>query len=218
MKFQSIKCWLLLLLAAVGFVSCSETKDEVEEYTRWQETNESYWTQLYNTTKGKIAAGDNSWKLFLNYSFENQTPNGDAIDYAPSDYVIVHVLEEGAGSGCPMYTDTARVHYRGRLIPSATYTAGFQFDSSWKGDYNLQTMRPADFAVSDVVDGFCHSLAENAHWRPLGGVYPVSAWIWIFSQFVCPGLFHTDLRCDAGGLMPVREIRCPRCKQAFPLV
>jgi FKBP-type peptidyl-prolyl cis-trans isomerase FklB len=76
-----------------------------------------------------------------------------------NNYIIVHVLERGnSTSGSPLYTDSVMVNYRGRLIPSATYTAGYLFDRSYSGAYNPQTMNPAKFAVSGLVDGFTTAL------------------------------------------------------------
>ena len=70
------------------------------------------------------------------------------------DHILVHVVNEGVGSGCPLYTDTVRVHYRGRLIPSPSYAEGLVFDQSWSGDYNLALMTPVKFGVAALTSGF----------------------------------------------------------------
>lgn len=147
--------WPLCLLAVVfSLTSCSENDDDVAEFPNWKSTNETYWKQLYSETQAKIEAGDNTWKIIPNFSV---LPSAD-LDQ--DQYIIVHVKEEGTGSGCPLYTDTVSVNYSGRLLPSTSYTGGYQFDSSYTGDLNPETARPTSFAVSGVVDGFSTALQK----------------------------------------------------------
>ncbi len=154
-----------LLLTTGTFFSCSEDKIEtIEEYPNWKSTNEAYWSKLYNETKQKIDAGDTSWKIILNYTYQNQTnPSGTPPTYRPDQYIIVHELEKGTGAGTPLYTDSVHIHYRGRLLPSTTYTAGFITETSWDTDnFNPLTARPAQMRVSKTVDGFATAL-QNMH-------------------------------------------------------
>ena len=134
--------------------SCSESDNEVEEYPQWKATNEAYWQQLYSETQQKINAGDNTWKIIPKYSVVADE------DLARDEYIIVHVIEEGKGAGCPLYTDTVSVNYSGRLLPSTSYSGGYQFDASYTGAYNPGTARPTSFAVSGVVDGFATALQK----------------------------------------------------------
>ncbi|MCR5077876.1 MAG: FKBP-type peptidyl-prolyl cis-trans isomerase [Prevotella sp.] len=158
-----------LLLSSGILSSCSEDKDTVEEFANWQSANDTYWSSLYKTTQQKIASGDNSWKMILNYTFQNQSsPSGAAISYRPENYVIVHVEESGTGTKSPLYSDSVAVHYQGRMIPSATYTAGLIFDTSWAGDtFNAAISRPAHLYAGGVVDGFSTALQQmhkGDHW------------------------------------------------------
>ena len=121
-----------LMLSAGLLTSCTEDNNEVEEFADWKAVNDKYWTNLYNETKQKIANGDTSWKIILNYSYQNQVHNADGTQtYAPEKHIIVHELEKGKGAGVPLFTDSVHVHYQGRLLPSTTYTSGLIFDSSW---------------------------------------------------------------------------------------
>lgn len=157
MKVKSqIIFFTLLMMATFGLSSCSEDDNEVEEFPDWQEYNEAYWNELYSTTEQKIASGDTSWKIIRNYSFtENAVLEN-------TDYIIVNVKEEGTGSGCPLYTDSVRVHYQGRLLPSTSYSAGYLFDSSWTGDFDARTAIPAKLAIDGVIDGWATAL-QNMH-------------------------------------------------------
>ena len=170
-RFFLTATMLFVAVFSVGLLtSCSEDKDETDEFANWQEKNTNYWNQLYSETKQKIANGDKSWKIFLNYSMQGQTDPSGQITYKPEDHIIVHELEKGTGTKSPLYTDSVLVHYQGRLIPSQTYTAGLIFDSSFGGAnglvYNPLTSRPAQLLIGGekggVVDGFATAL-QNMH-------------------------------------------------------
>ncbi len=150
---------------ALLFSSCSEENDEVEEFPDWQETNDEYFTSVYNEATRLISYGDPTWKVFLNWALPEEN---SAFAAGMEDYIVVEVLEEGMGSGCPLYTDNAWVHYRGRLLPSVSYPSGYIFDQSYYGDFNEQTASPVSFLVSDLIDGFTTALMNmhiGDYWR-----------------------------------------------------
>lgn len=152
---------LCLLALCPLLTSCSEEDDTEEEFVDWQERNMAYFNNLYQTTKAKIDAGDTTWKII---------PSWQLVDEAatlPTDYIIVHVLKEGTGSGCPIYTDKVRVHYQGRLLPSASYSGGYVFDSSWTGTFDPETAKPFERNVSGLIDGWITALEQmhiGDHW------------------------------------------------------
>ncbi len=134
-RAASVFCLGGMLLSAGLFTSCTEKDNTVEEFTNWQSKNETYWNKLYTTTQQKIKSGDTSWKIILNYTFQNQKQtSGSALTYSPEDYIIAHVEQAGAGTASPLYSDSVSMHYMGRLIPSTTYTSGLIFDKSWSND------------------------------------------------------------------------------------
>ena len=113
MKIHLIILYLLALLAPVGLLSsCSESDNEEEEFPNWKKTNEQYFNNLYAMAKSSADMGDKSWKVIRQWSLEESTAKD------PYDYIVVNVLENGTGSGCPLYTDSVKVHYEGRLLPS----------------------------------------------------------------------------------------------------
>lgn len=163
-KIQYILTSVAVLLA-MALSSCSENLNEVEEYPDWQSTNESYFSNIYTTAKNSIAAGGDNWKIFRGFSLNE--------DIATHDYnhIVVEVLEEGTGSGCPLYTDSVKVHYLGRLLPSTSYTSGYVFAQSYYGDYNPNTASPVNLAVATntyTPDGLCTALQQmhiGDRWR-----------------------------------------------------
>lgn len=134
---------------ATAAVSCSEDDNTVEEFPNWQETNTAYFNDVLATARGNA---DGSWKVFKTWSKE------DTIQGIPADYIAVKVLEEGTGSGCPMYTDSVRLHYRGRLIPSTSYADGFVFDETYDGEFSPETCTPVSMLTMNTVDGFATAL------------------------------------------------------------
>jgi peptidyl-prolyl cis-trans isomerase len=168
-----------MMLSAGLFTSCTENDDTVEEYANWQSKNKTYWDNLYTTTQQKIKGGDTSWKIILNYTFQNQKQTtGSALTYRPENYIIAHVEQAGTGTTSPLYSDSVSMHYMGRLIPSTTYTSGLIFDKSWSSNqFNAATSRPvhsnigltydAEGKPTSLVDGFTTALMSmhrGDHW------------------------------------------------------
>ena len=168
-----------MMLSTGLFTSCTENDDTVEEYANWQSKNETYWDNLYTTTQQKIKGGDTSWKIILNYTFQNQKQTtGSALTYRPENYIIAHVEQAGTGTTSPLYSDSVSMHYMGRLIPSTTYTSGLIFDKSWSSNqFNTATSRPvhsyigltydAEGKPTSLVDGFTTALMSmhrGDHW------------------------------------------------------
>ena len=156
MKKHPLFYLIVLMMSVLTMASCGETDGEVEEYADWQNKNDTYFTQLYASTQQRIAKGDASWKIIRNWSLPDDNEHFHA---ELNNYIIVHVLESGhSTSGSPLYTDSVQVNYRARLIPSASYAAGYVFDKSYSGAYDPQAMIPSKLAVSSVVDGFATAL------------------------------------------------------------
>ena len=152
-------------LLLLGFMaSCQESDDKVEEYPNWQYTNEQAFLKVYNEAKASIAAGERDWKLYKGCL----RPDVSEKEFLPTDYVVVRVLEEGTGSGCPLYTDTVRVAYRGHYIPTASYPEGLVFDQTYLDDFNWKTAGTAKFQTGALVDGFATALMHmhvGDRWR-----------------------------------------------------
>ena len=106
------------VLSSSVLTSCKEENDAVEEFPNWKDKNEKYFDNLYQQTKQKIASGDKSWKIITKWSLNEE------IATKAVDHIVVHVLKEGTGSGCPLYTDSVRVNYSGRMpatMPSSCF-------------------------------------------------------------------------------------------------
>ena len=178
-RVAGVFCLGGMMLSAGFFTSCTEKNNTVEEYANWQSKNETYWNKLYTTTQQKIKSGDTSWKIILNYTFQNQKQtSGSALTYSPENYILAHVEQAGTGTTSPLYSDSVSMHYMGRLIPSTTYTSGLIFDKSWSSNtFNAATSRPNHSYIGlsydsqgkpiSLVDGFTTALMSmhrGDHW------------------------------------------------------
>ena len=162
-KFLYISLTLLVALLS----SCSETSNESSEFDNWQQRNDQYYAEIFAKAKAAADNGDKSWKVIRSFTKPTTTT-------APTDYIVVKVLHDSGLEGNdkrPLATDSTKVHYRGYLMPSDSYnttvegypaTVGYQFDSSWYGDYNLGTMTPSRMVPGEMVNGFTTALI-NMH-------------------------------------------------------
>ena len=85
------------------------------------------------------------------------------------DYVLVKEVssEEDAPEATPYLNDTVQIHYVGNLIPSPSYSAGYQFDQSYLEPFDWDTAVPRKFAVNGVVTGLTTALLKmhkGDHW------------------------------------------------------
>lgn len=153
MKERHIIGLLALIMAVLSLASCSEEDNTVVEYPDWQATNEQYYDNLFATARQKEASGDKSWRTYMLWSLDSATATHSY------DHIVVHVLSESGETVSPYISDTVRVHYKGSLLPSATYKTGYVFDQSYKGDsFNAATAVPVKFGVSEMVSGFTTAL------------------------------------------------------------
>ena len=163
--------WVIGLLFSASFAitSCDETDGAVDPYFNWEERN-----QLYIDSIAKVAqANPDEWKMIHTFKF---TPQLGDLDLDVNDYIYCKVLEEGAGSVKPLYTDSVTANYRGKLIPLYDGTETV-FDQSYQGELNSDIAQPVGFAVDGVIEGWTTALqhmVEGDRWEvyiPYGLAY-----------------------------------------------
>ena len=144
----SLVTWLMpfCLLTVVPLISCEEDDDDEEyeaEYENWQQRNDEVLAQW---------ASDPSFRKIKNYALNEKATAGN------SDYIYVKVIEEASGTETPLLTDTVRVAYRGRLIPSKSYPNGMVFDQSYLNEFSWATASPSQGA--SWITGFQTALLQ----------------------------------------------------------
>ena len=160
MKITKLFWLLALLLTSGAVVSCSETDEDatVGEFADWQARNDAY----FYTLEDSLASNPLVWKKLITYSKAATATNPN------TDYIYVKVLVRSDETGSPLYTDTARVAYRGRLIPSATDPEGYVFNKTFVGNFDIHTTDVSNLAVKNYVDGFATALMymhKGDYWR-----------------------------------------------------
>ena len=143
----------ILLSSSFFIASCSEETETEGEWDNWQARNDAVIDQW---------ATNSSYHKIKTYT---KDPNSTGKN---SDYIYVEVLESGSGTESPLYTDTVRVAYRGRLIPTKSYVEGYIFDETYVGDFNWTTAGVANFTASAMIDGFTTALMnmhKGDYWR-----------------------------------------------------
>lgn len=159
MKNIIILSTMLLTLFALG--SCSES-EEVSEYDNWQVRNQQY----VDSIAALADAGTDGWTKIVAYtlvdSVENKNPD-------PNHYVYVQKVSQGEGTRYPMYNDSIRVHYLGRLIPSEAYPQGRIFGKSYStNELNEATDVPTLMALNSNIVGFATAtlhMVEGDAWK-----------------------------------------------------
>ena len=149
----------VLTMGLCGLSSCSEEDAEEEEFGNWKARNEQF---LASVATDSMQSGG-SWERYKMYSLD-QTAEG-----AVTDYVYVKKLgHDGESTVKPNFTDSVRVIYQGRLIPSASYSDGYIFDGTVYGNYSVKTAYTSKHLVSGMVDGYATALQHMTvgdHWR-----------------------------------------------------
>ena len=142
---------MILLLSMGAVVSCSESDDEEAsaEFANWQARNDAFFLTLEDS----LNADPSNWRKVKTYTKDEKTP-GEV-----TDYVYMKVLNAGDPyAEYPLFSDTVRISYRGRLLPSATYPEGYVFDQTYSGTYNVRTAASVTGVVSGYTIGFSTAL------------------------------------------------------------
>ncbi len=164
-------CLFALMLVAV---SCKdEDSTVVEEFPNWQSKNDFYFASLYNDTKAKIDAGDTQWLLLPGFNKPDLHTSSVPYPYAYYDYVVVEkITEPGVDNSdevnSPLDTDSAEVHYIGKLLPSTSYPDGAEFNRSYDGEFDPVVATPISFYVGGLIIGFrtaLYRMHRKDHWR-----------------------------------------------------
>ena len=171
----------LMCAVAPLLTSCEENLEEHNEYVNWKARNSEAFLLRLNEAKQAISQakaqyGDEwekhcKWRLFRTYCLPEEAPA------KATDTVCVEILTAGTGSGMPLYTDSVRVNYLGRLIstdleqPLGTIVKAFDH-SGYSSDpddvFDPNFAVPATFLVSNTVEGFT-TVLQHMHigdlWR-----------------------------------------------------
>lgn len=152
---------LALPLWGLGGISCQEN-EEVGEYDNWQERNQHYVDSIARLAN----SGTDGWSKLIAFTMAD---TNESVSSNNNHYVYIQKLESGTGTTSPLYNDSIRIHYLGRLIPSASYPQGYIFGKSYSTyTFNEETDVPALMATKDNIVGFATAtmhMVEGDRWK-----------------------------------------------------
>lgn len=175
---KKILYFLLALLPLVGFTACDDNIAETDndEFSHdWVNRNAKFFDERMADAKKAIADAQNTygqdwenhcdWRIYRSFA---KMPGG-----VTADSICVKITERGTGSGYPLYTDSVRVNYIGRLIPTENYPDGRVFDHSGLYEdkdyvFSPEFCSPTSLLVSSLIEGFTTALMEmriGDRWR-----------------------------------------------------
>jgi len=189
--------FLLSIAPVFTLLSCSESEEVDDEFANWQERNETYFNDIYAQA---TADQTDDLDTIRCYSLTN------AVATDKDDYIVVKKLESGTSlSGSPMFTDSVKISYRGRLIPTENYADGYVFDQTYQGDFNWESVHTTSTYVSSFIKGFATALLKMTigdRWRvyipyKLGYASSGSSSIPSYSTLIFDISLHAFYRPDA---------------------
>ncbi len=155
---HSYICFLLFLVTA-SFIGCAETLEN-DEYSNWKQKNIEYIDSVAAATLYFINSGvtaDTALKddMFRILSFKLE----DSLEWSTSDYVYCKVIEKGVGTESPNFSDSVKINFRVRLIPTESYPQGLVVDQSYKTSYLDPTINvPRSYAMPKLIDGMISAI------------------------------------------------------------
>lgn len=157
-RFQVIA--FLLACTCISLVSCGET-EEFDDHANWKKRNAAFIdsiagvcasnSQAYSSIE-EIPVG----KMFRVLSFKMNPEK----QWGNSSYIYCVVLSKGDPTvESPQYSDSVRINYRVRLIPTDNYPEGQVIDQSYKTDrLDPEINIPSSFVLSSLIDGVSTAL------------------------------------------------------------
>lgn len=161
--FRAFRMAAVMMVAAMGLVSCAEDTVESDPYANWEKRNvefiDSIASVAANPPEGEI------WEAYLRYDISFEEKPEDLLDpYTPEnkDYVYVKYVSEedipADGEQFIMYNDTVSAAYQGFLIN------GTRFDGNYSGTFDPEVNDNfTKFGVSEVITGWTVALL---HMKP----------------------------------------------------
>lgn len=153
----------LLLWALFALTACEENvNDEDPEYDNWQARNETFFQQKMGAAKAAIQAAQAQygadWEAHCPYRILRNYAISDTLGGTLADSICVEIVETGAGSVVPFYTDSVRLSSTRRLMPTDNYPAGKLVDHTGYTVYdedifNDVSSSPVLRAVSALTKG-----------------------------------------------------------------
>ena len=150
-----------IIMSLLSLGSCQE-KEEAGEYDHWRVRDQEYVDSIARLAD----TGAYGWTKMVSYTLSDSV---ESINPNSNHYIYIQKLEQGEGTRKPMYNDSIRVHYLGRLISSESYPQGRIFGKSYSTyELNEATDVPTLMALNTNVTGFATAtlhMVEGDRWK-----------------------------------------------------
>ncbi|MEE0804027.1 MAG: FKBP-type peptidyl-prolyl cis-trans isomerase [Prevotellamassilia sp.] len=154
---------LAIFLTLPMLTACSEEETPDLDYYNWAQRNTEFFAETLGEAKTPVSAAKAAygadWENHCDWRVFRSFLKSENSECATTDSICVKIVERGQGTGCPLYTDSVRVNYIGRTMPTVSYPEGRIFDHS--GIYSVpeevfhpELSHPTSLLVSNTVDGF----------------------------------------------------------------
>ena len=140
---------LLLTATLFSLISCGETK-EFDDHANWKSRNSDFISQIAAKCSDKTPETASVGQLFrlLSYKLDPEQ------EWDNSSYVYCEILDKGVDTLSPYFSDSIRINYRVRLIPTDYYPEGQIVDRSFMtSDLNPTVNVPSSHKVSSLIEG-----------------------------------------------------------------
>ena len=149
--------YLALTIVITSLTSCAE-QDEGYEYDNWKEINEKYIDSIANVAQKNA---DGKWAIYASFSI------GDSVETFKGQnkyFIYVHKNISTTEEEPPLYNDSIRVHYTGKILPTAKHPSGQIFDKSINGD--ILNEDTDEEGKRHTITASIDTPAEEGHQKP----------------------------------------------------
>ena len=120
---------LFLLTGLILLVACQENVEPKDpEFDNWKARNEAAFKTQLNVARQNIASAKaqygNAWEANCDYRLMRKFSLTGESQVKYRDTLCVQILARGTGSGSPYFTDTVRINYTVRLMPTTQHPEG----------------------------------------------------------------------------------------------
>ena len=155
---------LFLLTGLILLVACQENVEPKDpEFDNWKARNEAAFKTQLNV----------AWEANCDYRLMRKFSLTGESQVKYRDTLCVQILERGTGSGSPYFTDTVRINYTVRLMPTTQHPEGKLMAHSGQSVNPADIFSPTTSAPAKFGVGYWRAAVATAlmkmrigdHWR-----------------------------------------------------
>ncbi len=166
MNLRNTKYLFVILLAALGFVSCDELDSTWDPYHNWKERNAQWFEQVADTARQAISQAKakygSAWEDHCDWRMYKTLKKSQGFNTGKlTDSICVKIVDRGEGTLLANYNDSVRLSFRGWLMNTQydngdgqLFSESHVFTQTYYGDYNPATASPSVSPVSAMIEGF----------------------------------------------------------------